>query len=339
MNSLFKFYSKRTLLLLSIGILFAILFTYIIHANYAAYYSEMTSEYDTGYIYNMLSEFSSSCFIINAVLMLILTYSFNMYRNKKTGVFIRQLPVKADNDFIVKVILSLLLISLLIFFEVAIFNLFIKGTISQIYNDLVNFSHNTDVYIEPLNKIYSGFYINFAQLSLLVILLSSALTLFMSTIGVNAFAIAMPIILFFSYIGYLAGIYTFRRDLEIGNYVSSFLMDIIFLIDTAKNNTVNNLYNITKFYDLLIAITSLVLYIGAFFCNKYINYSKIGQIFIFKWVKVLAYVIGCVFGGFSFYYIGSNIMSPNSNFTSLLILLISFIISYLIIRKTEKIFM
>ena len=66
--------------------------------------------------------------------------------------------------------------------------------------------------------------------------------------------------------------------------------------------------------------------------------EKIGQLFIFRPVRYIAYIIGSIFGGFSFYYIAFNMIQPMTVLSNFVTLLISIIIAFIVIRKVEKIF-
>lgn len=331
MNSLFKLYIKRTVLLLFIGILFSLLFIYLSYNGYAKQY-----DIDTWNISNMLLDYTSSCFTLNVTLELIIIYTFYMYRNKKTGIFLRQLPVKSNKDFITKVLLSLILIILLAAVELILFNIFTKGLISEYYNNIKAVYDAQNTVIQTLESLYTTYYSNFLMLSMLTIFISSITILASGSMGIMGFAIAVPFILYFSFIGFLVGTTTFIRDMDITldhsiltyfNYIALRLQRLVFEDHTHIN------------YYITLTLLSALMYIISYFCNKHINYSKMGQLFLFRQIKILAYIIGCIFGSFSFYFIGSTIIQPQNHLTVVLILLICFIISYTAIRKIEQIFM
>ena len=71
MNSLFKFYSKKTLVLLFIGIALALLFTYTGYSNYVNNL-QYTDGADVWSIASFVDDYASSCFIINTILVLFL---------------------------------------------------------------------------------------------------------------------------------------------------------------------------------------------------------------------------------------------------------------------------
>lgn len=324
MNSLFKFYSKRTLMLLCIGIAFTLLFTYTQYSNYNSEY-----EYNIWSISSFVDNYASACFLINTALVFMLTYIFNMYRNQKTGIFIRQLPVKYNNDFIAKVVLTVLLVILLVFFEIIIFNLLTKSYITNEYNKIINSPELVNTVQQSLKSIYTNYYISFVQYTIITIFLASSGMFFISTIGITLFALFMPFILLFSYIGCIIGFSYFTVNINMDIYFLNILRDY-FNIVFGSGDTSN--------YYIILSIISIVLYIIAFFCNKYINYSKIGQLFIFRQVRYIAYIIGSIFGGFSFYYIAFNMIQPMTVLSNFVTLLISIIIAFIVIRKVEKIF-
>lgn len=324
MNSLFKFYSKRTLMLLCIGIAFTLLFTYTQYSNYNSEY-----EYNIWSISSFVDNYASACFLINTALVFMLTYIFNMYRNQKTGIFIRQLPVKYNNDFIAKVVLTVLLVILLVFFEIIIFNLLTKSYITNEYNKIINSPELVNTVQQSLKSIYTNYYISFVQYTIITIFLASSGMFFISIIGITLFALFMPFILLFSYIGCIIGFSYFTVNINMDIYFLNILRDYFNIVFGSRD---------TSNYYIILSIISIVLYIIAFFCNKYINYSKIGQLFIFRPVRYIAYIIGSIFGGFSFYYIAFNMIQPMTVLSNFVTLLISIIIAFIVIRKVEKIF-
>lgn len=331
MNSLFKFYSKKTLVLLFIGIALALLFTYTGYSNYVNNL-QYTDGADVWSIASFVDEYASSCFIINTILVFILTYIFNMHRNKKTGIFIRQLPIKYNKDFVFKVFLTLLLIILLVFFEVVIFDLLTKSYLTNEYNMIINSNEYINTVQESLSEIYQKYYKDFIKYAIITIFIASTEALFISTIGVIIFAIFMPIIIYVSGIGFIVGIGYFSSVLKIDYIFTSTLRIIVESIDFVFNTASDK-----EFYIILLIISTLI-FICAYFCNKYINYSKIGQLFIFNWVKYIAYIVGSLFGGFSFYWIAYSIIEPITILSNIVTLLISIIVAFIVIKKVEKIF-
>lgn len=333
MNSLYKLYIKRTLTIFFIGILFTLLFLYFNYSSYIEVTQEITQ--NTNYtpdiyeINRLFSKFTSNCFILNTALSIILVYNFYMYRNKKTGVFIRQLPIKVGKDFIIKLILSLALIAFLIVFQLILFNLLSGGIINNLYEKVLTTRTIDNIYTESLSSLYNDFYSDFAMITMLTILITSSLTLFSSTLGIIGIAIAMPVVLYYSCIGFVIGASYFLNDINLNIGIYNY-------IDRLRNIDFDSIFN-TLYYTIL-SIISVIMYVLAYFCNKHINYSKIGELFLFKWVKVLAYIVGTILGGFSFYFIGSSILQPDNYFFIFIILLICFLISYTIIKKIENIF-
>ncbi len=331
MNSLFKFYSKKTLVLLFIGIALALLFTYTGYSNYVNNL-QYTDGADVWSIASFVDDYASSCFIINTILVFILTYIFNMHRNKKTGIFIRQLPIKYNKDFMFKTFLTLLLIILLVFFEVVIFDLLTKSYITNEYNMIINSNEYINTVQESLSEIYQKYYKDFIKYAIITTFIASTETLFISTIGVTIFAIFMPIIIYVSGIGFIVGVGYFSSVLKIDYIFTSTLRIIVESIDFVFNTASDK-----EFYIILLIISTLI-FICAYFCNKYINYSKIGQLFIFNWVKYIAYIVGSLFGGFSFYWVAYSIIEPITILSNIVTLLISIIVAFIVIKKVEKIF-
>ena len=255
-----------------------------------------------------------------------------MHRNKKTGIFIRQLPIKYNKDFMFKTFLTLLLIILLVFFEVVIFDLLTKSYITNEYNMIINSNEYINTVQESLSEIYQKYYKDFIKYAIITTFIASTETLFISTIGVTIFAIFMPIIIYVSGIGFIVGVGYFSSVLKIDYIFTSTLRIIVESIDFVFNTASDK-----EFYIILLIISTLI-FICAYFCNKYINYSKIGQLFIFNWVKYIAYIVGSLFGGFSFYWVAYSIIEPITILSNIVTLLISIIVAFIVIKKVEKIF-
>ena len=336
MNSLYKIYIKKTAVMFVIGILFSLLFTYLTYSNCSEAFKGFPAElYDTWEISKMLSDYASCCFMLNLVLTAILIYNFYMYRNKRTGIFIRQLPVRSDSDFIIKAVLIIVFITVLAVFEILIFNILTKDLIADSYGKIAEYYNSQNIQIKSLAELYNEYYSSFKSFYVLTLFVSSAMFLFSGCLGITSFSIALPFIVFLGFMGFLFGFSRFITDLRLN-------------IDTHMVQNLNYIINRLRFfidikfetsYPYVFELTiTFILYIISYFCSKFINYSKIGQLFLFKWAKVLTYFFGCIFGGFSFYYIGSGILTPDSTVILVLILFISIAISYIIINKIEKVF-
>lgn len=333
MNSLYKIYMKKTAFAFLIGILFAILFVYLDYNSYIA--SIQTGYNDTWEISRLLNDYASSCTLLNIVLTAVIIYSFFMYRSKKTGIFIRQLPIKTNFDFIIKAVLVLVLISALAAFEFFVFDILTKDFITKEYNVIYEYYNSQNIQIKSLSELYNEYNSSFKSTYVLTLLVSSAMFLFSGCIGITSFSIAMPFIVFFGFMGFLFGFTAFLRELRLN-------------LDTNTVQSLNYMINrIRYFMDIGFAPSytyvrelsvTLIFYIISYLCSRFINYSKVGQLFLFKWTKVLTYFFGCIFGGFSFFYIGSGIFTPENTVIIFVILFVSIAISYIIINKIEKIF-
>ena len=335
MNSLDKLYIKKTSVVFIIGMIFSLLFIYFTYTNCSEAFKGFPSvTYDTWEISKMLSDYVSCCFMLNLILTAILIYNFYMYRNKRTGIFIRQLPVKSSSDFIIKAVLIIVLITILTVFEILIFNTLTKDFIADSYAKVAEYYNSQNIQTQSLDELYDEYYSGFKSIYVLTLFVSSAMFLFSSCLGITGFSIAMPFIIFLGFMGFLFGFSRFIRDLHLN-------------LDTHIVQNLNYIINRLRFFDIKFEIShpyvfelsiTFILYIISYFCSRYINYSKIGQLFLFKWAKFFAYFFGCIFGGFSFYYIGSGILTPDSTVILILILFISIAISYIIISKIEKVF-
>lgn len=339
MNSLYKLYTKKAFHLLFAGILFSVFFIYITHSNYNTLITYNTYDTDTWLISQFLSEYASSCFLLNIALVLILTYGFYTYRNKKTGIFIRQLPVKSNTDFIIKVLLSVFMIFLLVVFEITIFNLFTKGFIYEQYKFIEEAYTARNIAIESLEDIYNSFYQTFITCASITVLFSASLIFFSSCIGVTVISLAMPFISYVGFLGFIVGSSYFARDTQIrSTSMGTFILSFVHRLSSPLSLLKSLNSNVFVLSCLPIIFLSVILFIIAFFCNKYINYSKIGKLFVFKWAKALTYIFGCIWGGFSFYFFASNTLQPDTTFIAAVILIICILLSYIIIKKTEDIF-
>lgn len=336
MNSLYKLYIKKTAVVFLAGILFSLLFTYLAYSNYVEALKGFPAvTYDTWEISRILSDYASSSFILNLVLTSILIYNFYMYRNKRTGIFIRQLPVRSGNDFIIKAVLIIVFITVLFVFEILIFNILTKDLIADSYNKIAEYYNSQNIQIQSLAELYNEYYSSFKSFYVLTLFISSAMFLFSGCIGVTGFSIAMPFIVFLGFMGFLFGFSRFITDLRL-NLDTHMVQNLNYIINRLRFFTD---IKFETFYPYVFELSvTFILYIISYFCSKFINYSKIGQLFLFKWAKVLTYFFGCIFGGFSFYYIGSGILTPDSTVILVLILFISIAISYIIISKIEKVF-
>lgn len=338
MNSLYKLYTKKAFHLLFIGILFSVFLIYITHSNYNAHLYYI-ADIDTWLISQLFSEYTSSCFLLNIILVLILTYNFYAHRNKKTGVFIRQLPIKSSNDFITKVLLSIVFICLLVAFEIAVFNLFTKGFIYEQYKLVEETYMAKNTVIQSLEEMYSSFYQSFITFASLTLFFSASLIFFSSCIGVTVLALAMPFISYVGFIGFIVGSSAFARDTRIRlTAAGNFILSTVHKLSSPLSLLRNLDFNTTVISCLPFILLSVILFIIAFYCNKYINYSKIGKLFIFKWAKIITYILGCIWGGFSLYFFAGTALQPDTDFISAITLLICTLLSYIIIKKTENLF-
>lgn len=331
MNSLYKIYINKTIFMFLIGIPLSILFTYLAHNSYFE-----SASYYTYTISIIFSDYSKNCFLLNIVLTAILIYNFFMYRNKRTGIFIKQLPVKPGNEFVIKSALVLILISALTASELLIFKLIMTNIIEGLYHGAELNSINEGIYIISLEDLYNDYYNGFKNCYILTLFVSSAMFLFSACIGVTGFSIAMPFIVFLGFTGFLFGFNRFITELRL-NLDTHMAENLNYIINRLRFPYINISFEISYPYVFELSIT-FILYIISYFCVRFVNYSKIGQLFLFKWAKVLTYFFGCIFGGFSFYYIGSGILTPDSTIILVLILFISAAISYIIISKIEKVF-
>lgn len=332
MNSLYRLYIKQTAVLLLAGTLLSLVYVYLCYTNLGAHISNI--DLDTWYISNTMSQYTTACFFTNIILCTLLVYTFYKYRNKNTGIFIKHLPVKTGNDFIVKALLSVLFILLITCIQLFIFRL-LRGTVDFMYNNLIEHYETKNTVIKGLEELYSEYHSDFISLSMAALLFTSVMFFFSNCIGVTGFSVAMPYIVYFSLISCSLGADFFKNEIGLN-------LDMSYIRQIAMNFSYTAVFDIPVFNAdiseyLPVIISSLLFYAAAYFCCIHFDFSKVGTLFIFKWTKALTYFLGCIFGGFSLYLIGLS-LEPDSVLGNVLILLVCMLISYIIIYKIEQAF-
>ena len=330
MNSLYNIYIKRTAVILFVGILFTLLFLYL------AFINSVGIDYDNIFdVSNIFSEYASSVFIVNIALTLVLVYGFFASMTKATGLFIKSLPIKSSLDFIAKVLCTLLFICIISAFEYFIFRFITKGLISEAYSEVSYWYGKNNIYLQPLSELYNDFNLTSLWYFLFTLLFSSVVFLLSECIGIAGFSVTLPVIAFFSFTTSLVGSRRFLNDIY--NSLPNEKADIITKLIEHISKPSAYIAEYVNPYIAIISIT-IILYIFAFLCCRHYDFSKAGQLFIFSWAKYITYFFGCIFGGFSFYFIGGSILEPQSIFTSGIILAASVILSFVIINRIEKAF-
>ncbi len=277
MNSLYKNYIRNSLILLGGASLFSIFL------NVMDIMSERTSFAQEQEAWNpYLSEWSQwagTVFVIIFVVMGLNTFLHYKNVNKKTGVFIKQLPVKYSNDFLFRTVSSI------IFIGVTLTVLCIIGWV--MYSPYFAEGENY------FKQMWDTAYMTFA----VMVLFYSIGLVSQQIIGIPLLAICAPFAAFFgmlgSFIGYAAMPYAIRE----------------LAIFKIALNIMDKFFEFICFYgkinpeETLLIIWSIPLFILAAILNSKIDYSNMGKLFLFRWCRPVVYVIGSLTFAFSMQFV------------------------------------
>ncbi len=255
MNSVYKNYLKNTIILFAVVVLFSVFFIYIHNRDFYEYINEFI--------------------ILDYVAVYILMFFLYRDRNKKTGIFIRFLPLKTTNAYMFKTILSVLFVAAVIIFQLIISYFYeYRGLLNNIFNP-----NSIDIF-EQMHIYFIVF-----------ICMAAALTLSVNLIGVVGLALIFPIGALLCAVFAVEGIAEFLEILLVDkiNFIV-FIDDILEFVLFGYN--VNSLL----FYSIVIFIISGVI-------NKYIDYSNIGRMFYFKRLYIPFSILVSFIGGFSLFYV------------------------------------
>ncbi len=350
MNSLYKMYIKRGAWLLFIGLLLTLAVTYM---SYTAFITNSPNT-DGGTLLSAVDGFAqvytARCFFINIILSAILLYGLYSGRNRHTGIFVRSLPVKGSQDFITKLAVLLCFIVLISALDILIFNIVMKLKLEGVYTSSWEYLYNVrNVQTHTLQDLYSYFYEDVFGFLSITLVFSTAAMFFCENMGVTGFAIIMPAIALMLLSGFLTGLQQFLTaiDTDISGFAG--------VINHSFRNISLN-YNHMKFtvgvfgryiplyafYIIFGSLISAILVLLAFAGLKISENSRAGSLFLSPCFRRLAYFIGTVTGGFSFWLSIDLLPSfgrlSNTLTWNFIILALCFLFSYYIISRLEKLF-
>ncbi len=298
MNSLYKNYIKNSLILLGGASLFSIFLNFMdIMSENASFVQGQESR--TSYL-SEWSQWAGTVFIIIFVAIGLNTFLHYKNVNKKTGIFIKQLPVKYSSDFLFKTISSLIFIGVTLTVLCAI------GWV--MYSPYFAEGENY------FKQMWDTAYMTFA----VMVLFYSIGLLSQQIIGIPLLAICAPFGAFFgtlgSFIGYESMPYAIRE----------------LPIFKIALNILDKFFEFICFYgkiypeETLFIIWSIPLFILAAILNSNIDYSNMGKLFLFRRCRPVAYVIGSTMFAFSMQCVVNCF-----EIRSIAVVIISFILSWL----------
>ena len=246
------------------------------------------------------SQWAGTIFIIIFVVMGLNTFLHYKNVNKKTGVFIKQLPVKYSNDFLFKTVSSIIFIGVTLAVLCAI------GWV--MYSPY--FAEGENYFKQMCDTAYMTFAV--------MVLFYSIGLLSQQIIGIPILAIAAPFVAFFgmlgSFIGYESMPYAIRE-------LPIFRIAI---------DLMGKFFELICFYgkiypeETLFIIWSIPFFVLAAILNSKIDYSNMGKLFLFRWCRPVVYIIGSTMFAFSMQAVVNYL-----EVRSIAVVIITFILSWL----------
>ncbi len=298
MNSLYKNYIRNSLILLGGASLFSIfLNTMDIMSERAG--AVNGQEKWMPYL-SEWSQWAGTIFIIIFVSIGLNTFLHYKNVNKKTGIFIKQLPVKYSSDFLFRTISSLV---------------FIGVTLAVLC--AIGWAMYSPYFAEGekyFKQMWDTAYMTFA----VMVLFYSIGLLSQQIIGIPILAIAAPFVAFFgmlgSFIGYESMPYAIRE-------LPIFRIAI---------DLMGKFFELICFYgkiypeETLFIIWSIPFFVLAAILNSKIDYSNMGKLFLFRWCRPLVYAIGSTMFAFTMQIVVNGFETRGTA-----IIIITFILSWL----------
>lgn len=297
MNSLYKNYIKNSLILLGSVALFSVFLNFmdIINERVGNGWEPHLSDW---------SQWGGTVMMICFAAMVLHTFLHYKNVNKKTGIFVKQLPVKYRNDFLFKTASSVLFIVTSLLIMCAIGWIMYSPYFVEIKYADTSYS----------KEMWDTFYLTFT----VMILLFSYGLVWQQIIGIPLLAIVMPFAAFLgtlgSFIGYECMPYAIRE-------LAVFRIAI---------NILDKFFEFICFYgkihpeETIFLIWSIPFFILACILNSKIDYSNTGKLFLFRWCRPLAYIIGSTMFAFSM-----QIVINTFEVRSVTAVIITFILSWL----------
>lgn len=349
MNSLYKMYLKRGAVLLFIGALITLAIMYMSYVRFIVYNLGADEGSLVSAVDNFAEVYTARCFFINIILFVVLLYGFYSGRNRHTGVFVMSLPIKSSRDFTAKLAVLLCFIALMFAFDILLFNAVMKLKERE-YISAWEYLYNVcNVQMKTLQDINSNFYEYMSGFISLSLVFSTAVMFFSENMGVTGFSVIMPVTALMLFSGFFQGLSSFLTAAAPGVFqfvekICRVLLNIGVRYGNMKY-TVSIFDRYIPFYTVYIvfgSFLSLILILLAFASSKLSDHSCTGSLFLSPCFRRLAYIIGTVTGGFSF-WLFIDIVPGFERFSNTLawnyiMLVLCFAFSYYIISRLEKLF-
>ena len=310
MNSLYKSYIKKSLILILISIFFSFLGYYITKDFLTDMLSNLLnvsqraeenfySIYDLeGHYFNYMSYIT----LIDLLFMALYLLSIYSYRNKNVVNFVLHLPIKRSQDNLTKILVAVVSLTLIFAFQILMYFALTKNIYQQIYELLSKVSHDN----LTLDMLYSKLFNKSLLFYGAFLLIFSGLFLSINLIGKNILALITPFILVLGVPYTSSGIYLFLK-----------ILNLNFLVNLGRNITLSIFDNFPNFQFTIIhlVILSIIVFAISFVCALKLDNANINNTFLFKPIKYILNFCVTIIISFSVYYILlSNIQIENMLF-------------------------